>query len=85
MRRTLALSTVDMIFILVLGSDSRPGTPVDQGLCDSIHILGIDAWVLYLLNPVAVIVLGFQRADTAFLLALALTLIPLRVLAEVTA
>ena len=25
-------------------------------------ILGIDAWFLYLLNPVAVIVLGFQRA-----------------------
>ena len=25
-------------------------------------ILGVDAWFLYLLNPVAVIVLGFQRA-----------------------
>ena len=25
-------------------------------------ILGLDAWILYLLNPVAVIVLGFQRA-----------------------
>jgi ABC-2 type transport system permease protein len=25
-------------------------------------ILGVDAWLLYLLNPVAVIVLGFQRA-----------------------
>ena len=30
------------IFILVLGSDSRPGTPLDKGLCDSIHILGIE-------------------------------------------
>lgn len=30
------------IFILVLGSDSRPGTPLDKGLCDSIHILGIN-------------------------------------------
>ena len=30
------------IFILVLGSDSRPGTPVDRGLADSIHILGIN-------------------------------------------
>jgi ABC-2 type transport system permease protein len=27
-----------------------------------IRILGSDAWTLYLLNPVAVIVLGFQRA-----------------------
>ena len=30
------------IFILILGSDSRPGTPLDGGLCDSIHILGIN-------------------------------------------
>jgi len=30
------------IFVLVLGSDSRPGTPVDRGLADSIHILGIN-------------------------------------------
>jgi LCP family protein required for cell wall assembly len=30
------------IFILILGSDSRPGTPMDEGLCDSIHILGIN-------------------------------------------
>jgi LCP family protein required for cell wall assembly len=30
------------IFILVLGSDARPGTPLERGLCDSIHILGID-------------------------------------------
>lgn len=30
------------IFIFLLGSDARPGTPVDHGLCDSIHILGID-------------------------------------------
>ena len=30
------------IFILVIGSDSRPGTPMEEGLCDSIHILGIN-------------------------------------------
>lgn len=30
------------IFILILGSDARPGTPVDHGLSDSIHILGIN-------------------------------------------
>ncbi|MGZ4149069.1 MAG: hypothetical protein ACXVQJ_03405, partial [Actinomycetota bacterium] len=30
------------IFILVLGSDARPGTPTDRGLSDSIHILGIN-------------------------------------------
>jgi LCP family protein required for cell wall assembly len=30
------------IFILVLGSDARPGTPLERGLCDSIHILGIN-------------------------------------------
>jgi LCP family protein required for cell wall assembly len=30
------------VFILVLGSDSRPGTPLERGLCDSIHILGIN-------------------------------------------
>jgi LCP family protein required for cell wall assembly len=27
---------------LILGSDSRPGTPLDRGLCDSIHVLGIN-------------------------------------------
>jgi LCP family protein required for cell wall assembly len=30
------------IFILILGSDSRPGTPLEKGLSDSIHILGIN-------------------------------------------
>jgi polyisoprenyl-teichoic acid--peptidoglycan teichoic acid transferase len=30
------------IFILVLGSDARPGTAMERGLCDSIHILGIN-------------------------------------------
>jgi LCP family protein required for cell wall assembly len=30
------------IFVLILGSDSRPGTALEDGLCDSIHILGID-------------------------------------------
>jgi ABC-2 type transport system permease protein len=33
-----------------------------QRKLESIRILGVDAWVLYLLNPVTVIVLGFQRA-----------------------
>ena len=37
-----ALDGSEPIFILVLGSDARPGTPVDRGLCDSIHILGIN-------------------------------------------
>lgn len=37
-----ALSGSDPIFILVLGSDARPGTPMDHGLSDSIHILGIN-------------------------------------------
>jgi LCP family protein required for cell wall assembly len=30
------------VFILILGSDARPGTPMEDGLCDSIHILGIN-------------------------------------------
>lgn len=30
------------IYILILGSDARPGTALDRGLCDSIHILGIN-------------------------------------------
>jgi ABC-2 type transport system permease protein len=33
-----------------------------QHKLSTIKIVGIDAWPLYLLNPVAVIVLGFQRA-----------------------
>jgi ABC-2 type transport system permease protein len=37
------------------------GWLVQQKL-EEIPILGLDAWTLYLLNPVAVIVLGFQRA-----------------------
>ena len=37
------------------------GGLVQQKL-ETIHVLGVDAWSLYLLNPVAVIVLGFQRA-----------------------
>ena len=39
---TPALDGSKPIFILVLGSDSRPGTPVDRGLSDSIHILAIN-------------------------------------------
>ena len=30
------------IFILILGSDARPDTPLERGLCDSIHVLGIN-------------------------------------------
>jgi ABC-2 type transport system permease protein len=37
------------------------GWLVQQKL-ETVRVLGLDAWVLYLLNPVAVIVLGFQRA-----------------------
>ncbi|GIU97881.1 MAG: hypothetical protein KatS3mg013_1684 [Actinomycetota bacterium] len=37
-----ALDGSQPIFVLVLGSDARAGTPVDRGLADSIHILGID-------------------------------------------
>jgi len=37
------------------------GWLVQQKL-EEIQVLGLDAWILYLLNPVAVIVLGFQRA-----------------------
>jgi len=33
-----------------------------QDKLEQVRILGLDAWVLYLLNPVAAIVLGFQRA-----------------------
>jgi LCP family protein required for cell wall assembly len=32
----------DPIFVLVIGSDARPGTPTDAGLADSLHILGIN-------------------------------------------
>jgi LCP family protein required for cell wall assembly len=30
------------VFILILGSDARSGTPIAEGLCDSIQILGIN-------------------------------------------
>jgi ABC-2 type transport system permease protein len=33
-----------------------------QRKLETVHLLGLDVWTLYLLNPVAVIVLGFQRA-----------------------
>jgi LCP family protein required for cell wall assembly len=39
---TPSLDGTDPIFILILGSDSRPGTPMNRGLSDSIHILGIN-------------------------------------------
>jgi LCP family protein required for cell wall assembly len=40
---TPSLTGDQPIFILLLGSDSRPGvTPMDKGLSDSIHILGIN-------------------------------------------
>lgn len=37
-----ALDGDEPIFVLLLGSDARPGTAVDRGLADSIHILGIN-------------------------------------------
>lgn len=37
-----ALTGDDPVFVLVLGSDARPGTPLDRGLADSIHVLGIN-------------------------------------------
>jgi ABC-type polysaccharide/polyol phosphate export permease len=37
------------------------GWLVQQRL-ETIRILGVEAWFLYLLNPAAVIALGFQRA-----------------------
>jgi LCP family protein required for cell wall assembly len=37
-----ALDGSKPIFILILGSDARPGTPTERGLSDSIHILGIN-------------------------------------------
>ena len=39
---TPSLDGSDPIFILLLGSDSRPGTPMNKGRSDSIHILGIN-------------------------------------------
>jgi ABC-2 type transport system permease protein len=33
-----------------------------QRKLETVHLLGLEVWTLYLLNPVAVIVLGFQRA-----------------------
>jgi polyisoprenyl-teichoic acid--peptidoglycan teichoic acid transferase len=39
---TPVLTGEDPIFILVLGSDARPGTAVAEGLGDSIHILGFN-------------------------------------------
>ena len=37
-----SLDGTDPIFILLLGSDSRPGQPMIKGRSDSIHILGIN-------------------------------------------
>ncbi len=39
---TPSLDGNDPIFVLLLGSDSRPGTPMTKGRSDSIHILGIN-------------------------------------------
>ena len=39
---TPTLDGTDPLFILILGSDSRPGTPMNRGRSDSIHILGIN-------------------------------------------
>jgi LCP family protein required for cell wall assembly len=43
------------IFILALGSDARPGTPIDHGLSDSIHIIAINP------DKERVSILGFPR------------------------
>jgi LCP family protein required for cell wall assembly len=50
-----ALGGSKPIFILALGSDARPGTPIEKGLSDSIHIIAI--------NPEKdrVSILGFPR------------------------
>lgn len=50
-----ALDGSKPIFILVLGSDARPGTPVDRGLSDSIHIVAVN------LQKKSVTILGFPR------------------------
>jgi polyisoprenyl-teichoic acid--peptidoglycan teichoic acid transferase len=39
---TPSLDGSDPIFILLMGSDSRPDTPMDRGRADSLHILGIN-------------------------------------------
>ena len=52
---TPALDGSRPIFILALGSDARPGTPVNRGLSDSIHIIGIN------LAKHRVSILGFPR------------------------
>jgi LCP family protein required for cell wall assembly len=39
---TPSLDGTDPIFILLMGSDSRPGTPLEKGRADSLHILGIN-------------------------------------------
>jgi anionic cell wall polymer biosynthesis LytR-Cps2A-Psr (LCP) family protein len=39
---TPALDGSEPIFILLMGSDSRPGEPMNRGRSDSIHILGIN-------------------------------------------
>jgi polyisoprenyl-teichoic acid--peptidoglycan teichoic acid transferase len=43
------------IFILALGSDSRPSTPIEKGLSDSIHIIAINP------EKQRVSILGFPR------------------------
>ena len=52
---TPAIGGTKPIFILALGSDARPGTPIEKGLSDSIHIIAI--------NPEKhrVSILGFPR------------------------
>jgi LCP family protein required for cell wall assembly len=39
---TPSLDGNDPIFILLMGSDSRPGTPLEKGRADSLHVLGIN-------------------------------------------
>ena len=49
------ISGKEPIFILALGSDSRPGTPIDRGLSDSIHIIAFNP------DKHRVSILGFPR------------------------
>jgi polyisoprenyl-teichoic acid--peptidoglycan teichoic acid transferase len=52
---TPAIGGTKPIFILALGSDSRPSTPIEKGLSDSIHIIAINP------EKQRVSILGFPR------------------------
>jgi LCP family protein required for cell wall assembly len=52
---TPAITGNKPVFILALGSDARPGTPIDRGLSDSIHIIALNP------DKQRVSILGFPR------------------------